>query len=65
MKRVLSSVYNQFRNMTVELENYEDIRFKNLVIAEACRYRVQDCTDQALKLFKQWMNTDNPDSNNM
>jgi len=65
MKRMLSSVYNRFRNMTVELEGYEDIRFKNLVIAEACRHRVQDCIDQALTLFKQWMQTEKPDSNNI
>lgn len=65
MQRMLSSVYNDFKDMTSELKGFEEINFKNLVISEACRHRVKDCTDKALVLFKKWMNTDDPDNTNM
>ncbi|KAE9538907.1 hypothetical protein AGLY_005489 [Aphis glycines] len=65
MQRMLSPVYSRFRNMTVELNNFEEIRFKNLVIAEACRRRIKDCTEQALDLFSRWMKTTDPDKNNI
>lgn len=62
---MLSSVYSNYRDMTTELKDFEEIHLKNLITIEACRHRVNDCTDQALMLFKKWMNVDNPDSNNM
>lgn len=65
MQRTISPVYDQFQDMTVELKTFEEIRFKNLVIAQACHHRVKDCTEQALSLFKKWMATEDPDSNNM
>lgn len=65
MQRLLATLYKRFGNMTVELEGFEEIRFKNLVIAQACRYKIKDCTEQALALFKQWMKTNDPDTNNM
>ncbi|XP_026808314.1 aminopeptidase N-like [Rhopalosiphum maidis] len=65
MQRMLSPVYSRFRNMTTKLNDFEEIRFKNLIIAEACRYRINDCTEQAINLFSKWMNTTDPDKNNI
>jgi len=65
MQRMLFPVYSRFQDMTVELNNFEEIRFKNLVTAEACRHRIKDCTEQALDLFRKWMKTTDPDKNNM
>jgi len=65
MQRMLSSVYSEFRDMAVELNGFEEIRFKNLVTAEACRHRIKDCTEQALELFSKWMKISDPDNNNM
>lgn len=64
MRRILSSVYNQFRDMTVELKSFEEIRFKNLVTSYACHYKINDCNEQSLKLFRTWMETEDPDNNN-
>ncbi|XP_013408526.1 uncharacterized protein LOC106172388 isoform X2 [Lingula anatina] len=33
-------------------------------IGHACAYGHQHCLDEATKLFRQWMNTPNPDANN-
>jgi len=65
MQRMLLPVYSKFRNMTTKLNDFEEIRFKNLVIAEACRYRINDCIEQAVNLFSKWMNTTDPDKNNI
>ncbi|XP_001944764.2 aminopeptidase N [Acyrthosiphon pisum] len=65
MQRMLSSVYSEFRDMAVELNGFEEIRFKNLVTAEACRHRIKDCTEQALELFSKWMKISDPDNNNI
>lgn len=65
MKRILSTVYGQFQNMTTELERFEDIRFKNLVVAQACGYKMKHCTEQARMLFDKWMASENPDDNEM
>lgn len=64
MRNILSSVYEQFRDMTTELKNFEQIRLKNLVISVACSHRIKDCTDQSLKIFNNWMKTTDPDNNN-
>lgn len=64
MRRLLLPVYTKFRDMTVELKEFEDIRFKNLVIGSACYNRIKDCTEQALQLFQKWMKTADPDDNN-
>lgn len=61
MKRIISPIYGQLREMTTELKGYEEIRMKNRVIGEACHHRIKDCTEQALKLFNDWMTTDEPD----
>lgn len=65
MRRLLLPVYTQFRDMTIELKNFDNIRFNNLVIESACHNRIKDCTDQALQLFQKWMKTADPDSNNV
>lgn len=65
MKRLLSFVYNQFQDMNDEVNGFEEIRFKNMIIAQACRHHVKDCTEQALELFNIWMKSDDPDNNNM
>lgn len=65
MKRILTSVYEQFQNMTTELEHFEDIRFKNLIVAQACGHKMKHCTKQARMLFKNWMESENPDNNDM
>lgn len=64
MQRILSRVYNQFKDMTVELKTFEEIRFKNLIISHACSNRMKDCIDQSLKLFRTWMEKKDPDNNN-
>jgi len=51
--------------MAVELNGFEEIRFKNLVTAEACRNKIKSCTEQSLDLFSKWMKTTDPDNNNM
>lgn len=65
MQRLLSSVYDQFRDMTDELHGFEEIRFKNMIISQACVNQVKDCNEQSLQLFSTWMKTDDPDNNNM
>lgn len=51
--------------MTVELNGFEQVQFKNLITAEACRHQIKDCTEQALNLFRKWMEITDPDNNNM
>jgi len=65
MRRLLLPVYSRFQNMTSKLNGFEEIRFKNLVTAEACRQGIKDCIKQALDLFSKWMKTTDPDKNNM
>ncbi|XP_050540509.1 aminopeptidase N-like [Daktulosphaira vitifoliae] len=55
MQRMISPVYSRFRDMSEELKGYEPVLFKNHVISEACRNRMKDCSDQALSLFRKWM----------
>lgn len=63
MRNILSSVYNQFRDMTTELKEFEQIRLKNLVISSACNNKIKDCSEQSLRIFKNWMSATDPDSN--
>jgi len=65
MQRMLSSVYGKFQDMTVELNGFEEVKFKNLVTEGACQHQIKDCTEQALSLFRKWMNVTDPDNNNM
>lgn len=65
MQRMLSTVYSKFINMSVELDGFENISFKNLVTAEACDHQIKDCTQQALDLFRKWMKIIDPDNNDM
>ncbi|XP_022171836.1 aminopeptidase N-like [Myzus persicae] len=65
MQRMLSSVYSKFQDMTVELNGFEQVQFKNLITAEACRHQIKDCTEQALNLFRKWMEITDPDNNNI
>ncbi|KAF0765051.1 aminopeptidase N-like [Aphis craccivora] len=65
MRRLLLPVYSRFQNMTTKYNSFEETRFKNLVIAEACRHEIKDCTKQALDLFRKWMKTTDPDKNNI
>jgi len=51
--------------MSVELDGFENISFKNLVTAEACDHQIKDCTQQALDLFRKWMKIIDPDNNDM
>ncbi|XP_050433287.1 aminopeptidase N-like [Adelges cooleyi] len=65
MQKLIAPVYNNYRDMTEELRGYEPILFKNLVIAEACRNRMRDCSDQAVTLFRKWMQSSDPDNFNL
>lgn len=64
MQRIISDVYDRFKDITDEGRSFEEIRFISLMTAHACHYRMKDCNDQAVKLFKTWMATRNPDTNN-
>jgi len=64
MQHMLSSVYSKFRNMDDKVNGFEDIHFKNIVTAEACSHQVKNCTQQALDLFRKWMQIIHPDNNN-
>ncbi|XP_025198945.1 aminopeptidase N-like [Melanaphis sacchari] len=65
MQRLLWPMFNKVRNITIKLNGFEEVRFKNLVIFEACRYQIKECTKQALDLFNKWMNTTDIDKNNI
>lgn len=65
MKRILSSVYIKFINMDININGFEQINLKNIVTAEACDHQIKVCTQQALDLFRNWMNITDPDNNNM
>lgn len=62
MRNTLSSVYNQYRDMSDELKEFEQIHLKNLVISSACNHKIKDCTEQSLRIFQDWMTTTDPDS---
>lgn len=65
MKRILSTVYGQFQDMTTELERFQDIHLKNLIVSHACIYEMKHCTKQVVMLFHKWMTSGNPDDNDM
>ncbi|VVC39573.1 Hypothetical protein CINCED_3A003208 [Cinara cedri] len=65
MRRLLSPVYTNFRNMNEEVKGFEEIRFKNMIIAQACRNQMKDCIHQSLELFSNWMTAEDPDNNNL
>ncbi|XP_015378503.1 PREDICTED: aminopeptidase N-like, partial [Diuraphis noxia] len=65
MQRMMSSVYAKFQDMTVELNGFEEIVFKNLVTSHACYYKIENCTKQPLDLFRKWMKITDPDNDNI
>lgn len=64
MQYIMSSVYRKLGDMNTKIYGFEKNRFRNLVIAEACRQQNKHCVEQAQTFFKIWMKTNNPDSNN-
>ncbi|XP_016663890.1 aminopeptidase N-like isoform X2 [Acyrthosiphon pisum] len=65
MRDILSCIYNKFRNMDDKVNGYENIKFQNLVISNACEYQTKDCIQRVLDLFRKWMKSIDPDNNNI
>lgn len=59
---MLKQIYKKFQDMRVEPIGLEEIRFKYLVISNACYQSLPNCVKQSKSIFHEWMSSPNPDS---
>lgn len=69
MKSILEPIYftlgglNSTENAATSERLYE-VKHKVLISGWSCRLEVGDCIDRAIKYFKEWESTKNPDESN-
>lgn len=62
MQKIMTPIYTRFRDMKTETTDDEEQSFKYVVLDEACYYSVGDCVNQSISIFREWMNSSDPDS---
>ncbi|CAH0721327.1 unnamed protein product, partial [Brenthis ino] len=68
MRRLISNAYEKAGGLSVKkIVNGDDlnsVKMQVLTSSWACRVKVAGCEENAMQMFQQWMDTENPDENN-
>lgn len=67
IQRVIAPIYERFGGLNVdrsEDDPYDLVKHKILISSWACRFDVGDCQTKAKSWFADWMQTNNPGTNN-
>lgn len=66
MQRILKPIFAQQGGLNADKtvgDSQDIVKFKILINAWSCRMDIEDCTDKARSLFKEWQAAENPDNN--
>ncbi|XP_053619905.1 aminopeptidase N-like isoform X2 [Plodia interpunctella] len=67
-RRLISDTYARVGGLAkktiLEPDNLIGVKMQTLTSGWACRMKVPGCEENAIEMFQQWMDTDNPDENN-
>ncbi|KAK6617705.1 hypothetical protein RUM44_005293 [Polyplax serrata] len=66
MKNLLANIYYKTSNEKYANipENLSKIKLQSLIAAWACKFEVGDCREKAILSFKEWMTSNDPDTQN-
>lgn len=66
MKNLLTPIYEEISNKHYEAkpENLHKLKLQTLISSWSCSFDVGDCKKKAIKVFQDWMEKDEPDSDN-
>jgi len=68
MKLILEPIYEKLGGLDMDQKSsnkrLDYVKHKVMIAAWSCRFDVGDCVDRSVKMFKEWMEEKDPDTNN-